>query len=447
LGTFANDFWWDMNGLVAIVGRPNVGKSTLFNRLVEEKKAIVDDQSGVTRDRHYGVSEWNGRKFSIVDTGGYVPESSEVFEVAIREQVEIAVEEAAVILFMVDVTAGILPLDEQVSQFLRRRKKSVLLVANKVDNFDRAYLSSEFYALGLGSIFNISAITGSGTGDLLDAIVELLPEDLEDVETEESIPRFAVIGRPNVGKSSFVNALLGKNQNIVTPVAGTTRDTLYTRYQAFGLDCFLVDTAGVRKRAKVQENIEFYSVIRTVKAVENCDVAILIIDAQLGMEKQDLSILSLAERHKKGILVIVNKWDLIQDKDRQIKPYQKAIEEALAPLTGIPILFVSALEKQRVLKTMEAAVKVFHEKQRKIPTRQLNDEIMPVIDRHPPPVVKGKTVKIKFVTQIQASHPTFVFFGSHTQYIKENYRRYLENQIREIYGFEGCPLSLYFRQR
>lgn len=436
-----------MSGIVAIVGRPNVGKSTLFNRLIEEKKAIVDDQSGVTRDRHYGVSEWNGRKFSVIDTGGYVPESSDVFEKAIREQVEIAIEEADVLIFMVDVMAGILPLDEQMAEFLRRSKRKIILVANKVDNFDREYLASEFYALGLGPVYSISSVTGAGTGDLLDEVHKALPPEVEASTDETEIPKFAFIGKPNVGKSSFVNALLGKNQNIVTPIAGTTRDTLYTRYQAFSLDCFLVDTAGLRKKAKVHENIEFYSVIRTIKAVENCDVAILMIDAEQGIEKQDLAILNLAEKHKKGIVILVNKWDLVDSREKNVKAWEAKIYESIAPLSGVPIIFVSALEKQRVLKAMEKAVEVFHEMRKHIPTHHLNDVMLEVVARYQPPVVKGKSVKIKFVTQIRGAHPTFIFFCTHPQYVKENYKRYLENQLRLNFGFEGCPVSVWFRQK
>lgn len=436
-----------MSGIVAIVGRPNVGKSTLFNRLIEEKKAIVDDQSGVTRDRHYGFSEWNGRRFTVIDTGGYVPESSDVFEKAIREQVEIAVEEADVVLFMVDVMSGALPLDEQVSNFIRRTKRNVVLVANKVDNYDREFLAAEFYSLGLGEVHCISAMTGSGTGDLLDHVVQQLPAEAEIETPENEIPKFAFIGKPNVGKSSFVNALLGKNQNIVTPVAGTTRDTLYTRYQGFGIDCYLVDTAGLRKKAKVHENIEFYSVIRTIKAVENCDVAILLLDAEQGIEKQDLAILHLAEKHRKGLIILVNKWDLVPSDNKKTKVWEAEIAEAIAPLSGVPVIFVSALEKQRVLKAMEKAVEVFHEKNRYISTRELNEVMLEVIQKYQPPVMKGKNVKIKFVTQIRSSHPTFLFFCNHPQYVKENYKRYLENQIRQHFGFEGCPVSIGFRQK
>jgi GTP-binding protein len=436
-----------MSGIVAIVGRPNVGKSTLFNRLIEEKKAIVDDISGVTRDRHYGVAEWNGRRFSVIDTGGYVPDSADLFEKAIREQVEIAVQEADVLIFMVDVMAGILPLDEQVAAFLRRSKRPIYLVANKVDNFDREYLASEFYALGLGSVFSVSSVTGAGTGDLLDEIVKGLPPETGTDENEDEIPKFAFIGKPNVGKSSFVNALLGKTQNIVTPIAGTTRDTLYTRYQAFNLDCFLVDTAGLRKKAKVHENIEFYSTIRTIKAVENCNVAMLLLDAQLGIEKQDLAILHLADKHKKGLIILVNKWDLIPANKKSVKEWEATIEEAIAPLSGVPIMFVSATEKQRVIKAMEKAVEVFHELRKHIPTHKLNEVMLEAIARYQPPVVKGKSVKIKFVTQIKGNHPTFIFFCTHPQYVKENYKRYLENQLREHFGFDGCPLSVWFRQK
>jgi GTPase len=435
-----------MSGIVAIIGRPNVGKSTLFNRLIAAREAIVADESGVTRDRHYGISEWNGVKFTVIDTGGYVPDSSDVFEAAIREQVHIAMEEADVLLFMVDVTVGIAQLDSEFANIVRRSKKPVLLVANKADNFERSDLIYEFYELALGEVFGVSSINGSGTGDLLDRIVESLPDDKPE-PTVADIPKFAIVGRPNVGKSSLVNALLGKEQNIVTPISGTTRDSIYTRYTAFGLDLYLVDTAGLRRKAHVHENIEFYSTLRSIKAIEECDVAILLLDAQQGMEAQDLTILSNVTANQKGLVILVNKWDLMEKETNTARDYEAVINERIAPLSNVPIIFGSALEKQRILKALEIAVEVYHEKQKKISTSELNELMQVAWNAHRPAAVRGKLIKIKYVTQIPATIPTFLFFCNHPKLIMESYKRYLENQLREAFGFKGVPINVFFRQK
>lgn len=435
-----------MSGIVAIIGRPNVGKSTLFNRLIEDRKAIVDDMSGVTRDRHYGTSLWNGVRFTVIDTGGYVPESEDVFEAAIREQVHIAMEEADVLLFMVDVSMGVMPLDREFAHIVRKSPKPVLLVSNKADTGGALENSYEFYELSMGDPFLVSAISGAGTGDLLDELVKLLPEEKPEPEIP-NIPRFAVVGRPNVGKSSFVNALLGQEQNIVTPIAGTTRDSIYTRFSGFGHDLFLVDTAGLRKKAKVNENIEFYSTLRTIKAIEDCDVAILIIDAQDGMEAQDLAILSQIEQNRKGLVILVNKWDLVEKETNTARDYAAKIEERIAPLSNVPILFISVHEKQRILKALEIGMEVFFEKTKKIPTSQLNEVMLAAIAAYKPPAHRGHFINIKYVTQIPASVPTFLFFCNHPKHIKENYKRYLENQLREHFGFKGVPVNVFFREK
>ncbi len=435
-----------MSGIVAIIGRPNVGKSTLFNRLIAARKAIVDDESGVTRDRHYGVCEWNGVRFTVIDTGGYVHESDDVFEKAIREQVLIAMEEADMLLFMVDSLVGVMTLDEEFANIVRRSKKPVLLIANKADNFERSDLVYEFYELALGEVFAISSLNGAGTGDLMDHIVEILPKDKPE-PTVADVPKFAIVGRPNVGKSSLVNALLGKDQNIVTPISGTTRDSIYTRYTAFGLDLYLVDTAGLRRKAKVHENIEFYSTLRSIKAIEECDVAILLIDATQGMEAQDLHILSNVNANGKGLVILVNKWDLVPKETNTARDYEAVIMERIAPMSNVPVIFGSALEKQRILKALEVAVDVYHEKEKKIPTSELNDVMQAAWNAHRPAAIRGKLIRIKYVTQIPANIPTFLFFCNHPKLIQENYKRYLENQLREAFGFKGVPMNVFFRQK
>jgi GTPase len=435
-----------MSGIVAIIGRPNVGKSTLFNRLIAARKAIVDDESGVTRDRHYGVCEWNGVRFTVIDTGGYVHESDDVFEKAIREQVLIAMEEADMLLFMVDSLVGVMTLDEEFANIVRRSKKPVLLVANKADNFERSDLVYEFYELALGEVFAISSLNGAGTGDLMDHIVATLPADKPE-PTVADVPKFAIVGRPNVGKSSLVNALLGKDQNIVTPISGTTRDSIYTRYTAFGLDLYLVDTAGLRRKAKVHENIEFYSTLRSIKAIEECDVAILLIDATQGMEAQDLHILSNVNANGKGLVILVNKWDLVPKETNTARDYEAVIMERIAPMSNVPVIFGSALEKQRILKALEVAVEVYHEKEKKIPTSELNEVMQAAWNAHRPAAIRGKLIRIKYVTQIPANIPTFLFFCNHPKLIQENYKRYLENQLRDAFGFKGVPINVFFRQK
>jgi GTP-binding protein len=433
-----------MSNIIAIVGRPNVGKSTLYNRLTESRKAIVDDQSGVTRDRHYGVAEWIGKQFTVVDTGGYVAHSEDVFEAAIREQVIIAIEEATVILFMVDVTTGITDLDDSIADLLRRSKKPVLVVANKVDNNKLLDDIHQFYSFGLGEIYSISSMTGSGTGELLDEVVSHFEE--EDAEPS-LLPKYAIVGRPNVGKSSLINALIGKDRNIVTPIAGTTRDSIHIHYNQFGHEFMLIDTAGLRKKTKVKENIEFYSVMRTIKALEEADVVILMIDAVEGMESQDVNIFHLAEKNKKGVVILVNKWDLIEKNNNTTKAFEDEIRQRLAPFSDVPIVFTSVTEKQRIFKAVEAAAKVFENKTKKIPTSKLNDTLLPIIENYPPPALKGKYVKIKYITQINASSPMFAFFCNLPQYIKEPYKRFLENKLREHFDFSGVPIQIYFRQK
>ena len=437
-----------MGNLVAIVGRPNVGKSTLFNRFTQTRHAIVADEAGTTRDRQYGKCEWTGREFSIVDTGGWVVNSDDIFEEEIRKQVLIAVEEADVVLFLVDVQNGVTDLDQQVASILRRAKTPVILVSNKTDNYDLQYNSAEFYSLGLGDPICVSALTGSGTGDLLDMVVEKLPAPTPDEETEE-IPRFAVVGRPNVGKSSIVNAFIGEDRNIVTNIAGTTRDSIYTRYTKFGFDFYLVDTAGIRKKGKVNEDLEFYSVMRSIRAIENADVCILMLDATRGIESQDLNIYSLVQRNQKGLVVVINKWDLVQDKStKAMKYFEDTIRERFAPFTDFPIIFASALTKQRIFKVLEMAKETYLNRTTKVSTAKLNEEMLPIIEATPPPSNKGKYIKIKYCMQLPNTRvPSFVFFANLPQYVKEPYKRFLENKIRERWNFTGTPINIYIRQK
>ncbi|MDX2284819.1 MAG: ribosome biogenesis GTPase Der [Bacteroidia bacterium] len=435
-----------MSGIVAIIGRPNVGKSTLFNRLVESRQAIVDDMSGVTRDRNYGQSLWNGIAFSLIDTGGYVPESSDVFESAIREQVHIAMEEADLLLFMVDGRAGITPLDEEFAEIVRRNPKKVFLIVNKLDTPQMSDSQYEFYQLGLPEVFAVSAATGTGTGDLLDAVVAALPPD-KVLEDHEGLPRIAVVGRPNVGKSSVINAFLGRPAQIVTPVAGTTRDAIDTRYTAFGMDLVLVDTAGLRRKSKVEENIEFYSTLRTVRAIETCDVAMLLLDATQGMESQDMAIFSLIQKHSKGIVILVNKWDLVEKDHKSTLEFEKLIRERTAPFTDLPIIFTSALTRQRLLKALETAVEVCKRRSLRIPTHELNEVLQEAIAKHHPPAHRGHIIRIKYATQVPASVPTFLLFANHPDHVDESYKRYLENQLRERFGFTGVPINVFFRKK
>lgn len=435
-----------MGKVVAIVGRPNVGKSTLFNRLIGERKAIVDDVSGVTRDRHYGTAEWTGREFTVIDTGGYVTHSEDIFEGEIRSQVKIAIEEAHILLFMVDVTCGITDLDSEFADLLRRAKKPVFLVVNKVDNHDRLMDANEFYGLGFKQIFTLSSVSGSGTGELLDEVVKALGEEPPKAE-EENIPKVAVVGKPNVGKSSLINALLGEARNIVTDIPGTTRDSIHTRYNVYGKEMLLIDTAGIRKKAKVKEDIEFYSVMRSISALEECDVVVIMVDATQGVESQDVNLLNLAARNGKGIVMLVNKWDLVEKDTKSADQFTKDIREALAPFNDIPILFTSVLTKQRIFKAVETIFRVYENRKRKITTSELNETVGEIIASYPPPAIKGKYIKIKYVTQLPVQPPTFLLFCNLPQYVKDAYRRFLENQIRERYDFEGVPLNLFFRKK
>ncbi len=436
-----------MGNIVAIVGRPNVGKSTLFNRLTKTRRAIVNEQAGTTRDRQYGKSEWAGKEFSVIDTGGWVVNSEDVFEGEIRRQVMLAVDEADVILFLVDVMNGLTDLDSDVATILRRCKKNVILVANKTDNNELQYNSAEFYRLGLGDPFCISAATGSGTGELLDKLVSLFKKDAEILE--EELPRIAVVGRPNAGKSSLINAFIGEDRNIVTDIAGTTRDSIYTRYTKFGFDFYLVDTAGIRKRNKVTEDLEYYSVVRSIRAIENSDVCILMLDATRGIESQDLNIFSLIQRNMKGLVVVVNKWDLVEDKsDKVMNTFIDAIRARFAPFSDFPIIFGSALTKQRILKILETARLVYKNRQNKVSTAKLNEEMLPLIEAYPPPMTKGKMVKIKYVTQLPNTQvPSFVFFANLPQYVREPYKRYLENKLRAKWNFTGTPINIFIRQK
>ncbi len=435
-----------MSNIVAIVGRPNVGKSTLFNRLIEERKAIVDETSGVTRDRQYGHSDWNGKHFSVIDTGGYVMGGDDEFEVEIRKQVSLAIEEADVILFLVDAKEGLTPMDEDVADMLRRCKKKVLLVVNKCDTAARHETIGEFYALGLGELYPIAGITGTGTGDLLDALVEDFDEGEE--EREDNLPRIAVVGRPNVGKSSFINAITGQERNIVTPIAGTTRDSILSHYNLFGFDFNFVDTAGLRKKGKVSEDLEFYSVLRSVRAIESCDVGILMLDASQGLEQQDLNIFGLLQRNHKGVVIVVNKWDLIEKDNNTHKEFENLIRERIAPFNDVPIIFTSVINKQRIYKVLETARQVYEARSRKIATSELNDVLLPIVkEQNPPPSVKGKWIKIKYVTQLPTPYPQFVFFCNLPQYIRDPYRRYVENRMRELWDFHGVPINIYFRAK
>jgi GTP-binding protein len=436
-----------MNNIVAIVGRPNVGKSTFFNRLIKRREAIVDSVSGVTRDRNYGKSEWNGKEFSVIDTGGYIKGSDDIFESEIRRQVELAIDEADAIIFVVDVEEGITPMDAEVAKLLRKVTKPILLAVNKVDNAMREKDAIEFYNLGLGEYFTIASISGSGTGELLDELVKVLPELPEVSEEEAALPRFCVVGRPNAGKSSFINALIGEDRFVVTDIAGTTRDAIDTKYNRFGFEFNLVDTAGIRRKAKVKEDLEFYSVMRSVRAIEHSDVIILLIDATRGFEGQDQSIFWLAEKNRKGVVILVNKWDLVEKDTMSTRDYENKIKEELKPFTDVPILFVSALTKQRLLKALETTVQVFENRKQRIQTSKFNDFMLKLIEAYPPPALKGKYVKIKYCMQLPTPTPQFVFFANLPQYVQEAYKRFLENKIRENWDFSGVPIDIYIREK
>ncbi len=434
-------------GLVAIVGRPNVGKSTLFNRLIGERKAIVDSTAGTTRDRHYGKSDWCGTEFSVIDTGGYSVNSDDIFEDEIRRQVLLAIEEADVILFLVEVMTGITDLDMMMADILRRTSKKVILVCNKIDNNDQVYLSHEFYSLGLSDeLFCISSMSGSGTGDLLDAVVKALPEEIEG-DYDDSLPHITIVGRPNVGKSSMTNALLDQERNIVTPIAGTTRDSIHTRYNKYGMDFYLVDTAGMRRKNREMEDLEFYSVMRSIRAIEASDVCVLMLDARQGLEQQDLNIHNLIVKNRKGCVIVVNKWDLIEKDSNTMKVWREQLERKLAPFNDIPIIFTSVINKQRILEVLQTAIEVFQSRKRRVATHELNEFFLPIIENYPPPATKGKYIKIKFVTQLPTPTPQFAFFVNLPQYIKDPYRRFLENKLRNEWNFSGVPIQIYFRQK
>jgi GTPase len=434
-----------MSNIIAIVGRPNVGKSALFNRLTASRQAIVEESSGVTRDRHYGKSDWNGVDFSVIDTGGYVMGSDDIFEEEIRKQVALAIDESDVIFYVVDGRAGLTGMDEDVAKILRRSKKSVFLVVNKIDNPDQTNDATEFYRLGLGDVYPVSAINGNGTGELLDALVDVLDKTV--MEEPPDLPKFAVVGRPNVGKSSLVNAFLGTDRNIVTPQAGTTRDSIYTRYNNFGFDFLLVDTAGLRKKGKVTDNIEFYSVMRAVRAIENSDVCFLMIDATSEFESQDQNIFGLITKNKKGVVVVVNKWDLVEKEANTHLEFEKRIREQIAPMTDVPVVFTSIPTKQRIFKALEAGMRVYKNKNKVISTSKLNSLLLPVIEKSPPPSARGRYIKVKYITQLKTSSPSFVFFCNMPQYVKEPYKRFLENKIREEFDFSGVPIQIYFRKK
>ncbi|PCJ65932.1 MAG: ribosome biogenesis GTPase Der [Bacteroidetes bacterium] len=434
-----------MAGIVAIVGRPNVGKSTLFNRLIGERKAIVDNTSGVTRDRHYGKSDWIGKEFTVIDTGGYVKDSNDIFETHIREQVELAIAEADVLLFMVDAVLDPNDLDVAFAQIVRESGKPYLVVANKADNDERMFMANSYYSLGIDTLYPISSLSGSGTGELLDDLVPLLPEG--EIDTDDNVPKIAFVGRPNVGKSTFCNTLLGEERNIVTDIPGTTRDTLFVRYKAFNNDLYLVDTAGVRKKSKVSEDIEFYSVMRSIRAIENVDVVALVVDATRGLESQDMNLFSLAQKNGKGVVIIINKWDLIEKDTHTARDYAELVKEKIAPFTDVPILFVSALTKKRVLKALDTLMEVYASMNTKISTSQLNDFFQPIINKTPPPSLKGKYIKIKYITQLPTRCPSFAFFCNLPQYVGDSYKRFLENKLREHYNFSGIPIRIYFRKK
>jgi len=435
-----------MRNIVAIVGRPNVGKSTLFNRMTESRAAIVQETSGVTRDRHYGISEWNGVEFSVIDTGGYVKGSDDIFEEEIRKQVIIAMEEASAIIFVVDVTTGITDLDESVAKLLRKTEKPVVLASNKVDNADRMPDAMEFYNFGLGEVFGLSAINGSGTGELLDALVSKFNPELE-VEDTSTIPNIAIVGKPNVGKSSLCNALLGEDRNIVTDISGTTRDSIHTRYKLFGFDFNLVDTAGIRKKRKIDEDIEFYSVVRSIRTIENSDVCIFMVDATEGVQKQDLNIFYVIEKNRKGVVVLVNKWDLVEKNTNSMRDYENKIREQLSPFNDVPIIFTSAIDKTRIHQSLETAIEVYHNRTQRIQTSKLNDLLQKIMEHHPPPSIKGKFVKIKYITQLPTHAPAFVLFCNLPQYVRESYKRFLENRFREEFNFTGVPIRIFFRKK
>lgn len=434
-----------MGNIVAIVGRPNVGKSTLFNRLTESRQAIVDDTSGTTRDRHYGKAEWCGVEFSVIDTGGYMIKPEDVFEEEIKKQVALAIEEADVILFLVDVTGGITDLDEAVAHLLRRSNKKLFVVVNKVDNNERQHDSYEFHNLGLGDLYTISSMTGSGTGDLLDEVVKSFTKEPD--KAEEDLPKIAVVGRPNVGKSSLINALIGEERNIVTPIAGTTRDSIFTRYNKFNHDFYLIDTAGLRKKGKAMDNIEFYSVMRSIRSIESADVCLLMLDATQGIESQDLNIFQLIQKNKKGVVILVNKWDLVEKETQTHKQYEELIKNRIAPFSDVPIIFTSTITKQRIHKVLEVAIEVYKNRTQKITTSKLNDLMLPLIEAYPPPSTKGKLIKIKFVTQLPTLTPSFAFFCNLPQYVKEPYKRFLENKLRENFNFSGVPIQIFIRQK
>lgn len=434
-----------MNNIVAIVGRPNVGKSTLFNRLIGMKKAIVDEKSGVTRDRHYGKSEWNGKSFHVIDTGGYVVNSEDIFEGEIKKQVIFAIEESDIILFIVDVINGITDFDDNIANLLRKTRKKVILVVNKVDNNQRRYEANEFYKLGMGDLFSISSINGSGTGELLDTLVENFT--LQEEKPEDDLAKFAIVGRPNVGKSSLLNSLIGEERNIVTPEAGTTRDSIFIRYRKYNHDFYLVDTAGIRKKGKVTEDLEFYSVLRAIRAIENSDVCLVMLDATRGLESQDLNIVNLANKNHKGIVILVNKWDLIEKDTHSALKFEKTIKQKLEPFSDIPILFISAINRQRIYKVLELALIVFEKRKQKIPTSRLNNILLKAIEKHPPPAARGRYIKIKYITQLPTHAPSFVFFSNFPDLIKEPYGRYLENRIRENFDFSGVPIQIFFRKK
>jgi len=433
---------------VAIVGRPNVGKSTFFNRLLEQRKAITDDFSGVTRDRQYGISEWNGKVFNVIDTGGFVLHSDDVFEKAIRQQVRLAIQEADLMILMVDVTTGITDLDESLTQELRKTKKPVILAVNKVDNTERSYAANEFYALGFENLFSVSSMSGSGTGEILDFITEQIPDDIENaIDIYADLPKIAIVGQPNAGKSTLLNALVGEERNIVTEIAGTTRDSIHTHYNLYGKEFLLIDTAGIRKKSKVHEDLEFYSVIRAVKAIEESDVCILMLDATVGIELQDLKIFSIIEQRKKGVVLLVNKWDAIEKDSKTMLEFEKRIKEKIAPFTDVPIVFISALEKQRIYQAIDKVMEVYTNKQIKVPTHKLNDVMLAEIEKYGPPAYRGEYIKIKYVQQLPSTTPSFAFFCNHPDYIKEPYRNYLENRMRENFKLTGVPINIFFRKK